>query len=133
MLPGMPLGPVVSYTPPSASGHQPPGEQWVPPSEATAEWRTLDSLTSPVGKQWVLSPRPQPLGSWARLRQSVVYPHDKLMPEGTVVRVVSEKGPQVKVWFDGQELAMKRDWLDPAEPPRTALERLLGPDVPWGG
>jgi len=132
MLPGMAVGPFYQLTP--------PGGSFIPPSEAMAEWRALDSLTSPVAKQWVLSPRPQPLGSWARLRNTVYESYATglvLFRAGTLVRLTSRVkdslGRKVHIDAGGIRTTVMFLALEPAEPPPTALERLVGPDVPWGG
>jgi hypothetical protein len=73
-----------------------------------------------------------PLGSWARLKQHVVarlpdvhgLAISRLLSPGTVLRVLSEKGAAVRVRVGCHEQTVVRGWLEPAEPPPTAWERL---------
>jgi hypothetical protein len=118
--PGMPLDPVLGYRLSFQEG------------TPVRRGEGLD-LAAPMGKQWVMSPRLSPWFStgWARvkIRADGSTQGDKFeLAPGQLVRVRPEPGPPGHVWVrvGAHYASIPIDKLEPAEPPPTRLERLVG-------
>ena len=68
-----------------------------------------------------------------QLTKPLSLPGGEVWPAGRVVEVDRlHWGYEVSL-PGGHFYFVDADYIEPAKPPRTALERLVGPDVPWGG